>query len=355
MTGVFGQEPTWSHNTLTLKNRFSEYYRLDDAVLKKHWEEDLFSFDANVLLNLYRYTPKTRDAFFSLLEKLKPRVWITYQAAFEYQKNRLGVINSQREAYDAIRKLLDKKKTEIEAKLNDFKRHPYLETDILKTQIHSAFEAISKDINRLESKHPDYLDRDPIWDRLTALLLDKVGDDISEPDLEKLYKEGRKRYDEHVPPGYMDEASKKSAGNRSLFGDLIVWKQLIKHSEISGTSIIFITDDRKEDWWYKFHGRTIGPRPELLKEFKDDSGHIINIYQADTFLELASRNLNEALDKEAVDEIREIRFADEKEMQLANATSTITESSKGGVTDNLPVETEFEASIRRDLESKSKK
>ena len=101
---------------------------LSEKELKEHWEKDIFCFDANVLLNLYRYSPSTREAFFSLLEKVKDRIWITYQAAFEYQKNRLVVINAQREAYKDIRETLSKKKGEIEAKLNSFKKHPYLQT-----------------------------------------------------------------------------------------------------------------------------------------------------------------------------------------------------------------------------------
>ena len=123
-----------------MKNKLSEYYKLDDNELKRHWQEDLFSLDANVLLNLYRYTPKTRDTFFDLLDKIKDRVWISYQAAFEYQKNRLIVINKQHEAYNEIRTILENKRNEIEAKLNDYKRHPYLQTEELKRQIQSAFE-----------------------------------------------------------------------------------------------------------------------------------------------------------------------------------------------------------------------
>src|SRR3954468_24456320 len=109
-----------------MKDKFSEYYNIDDEELKKHWQQDVFSFDANVLLNLYRYTPNTRKAFFDLLTKIKDRIFIPYQAAYEYHKNRLTVINAQKAAYKEIRETLLKKKNEIEAKLNEFKKHPYL-------------------------------------------------------------------------------------------------------------------------------------------------------------------------------------------------------------------------------------
>jgi hypothetical protein len=297
-----------------MQEKFSEYYKVNDVELKKHWEQDIFSFDANVLLNLYRYTPKTRDVFFDLLEQIKDRIWISYQAAFEYQKNRLIVINAQKEAYKDIRDTLDKKKGEIESKLNSFKKHPYLQTSELKTQIESAFQSIGKDLDKLEKNHPDYLVKDPIWERLTKLLEGNVGEDFIKENLDKLYKEGKKRYEESIPPGYMDFKNKKNEGDKSLYGDLLVWKQIIEKAKISPNSIILVTDDLKEDWWYKFKGKTISPRPELIKEFKDETNKRINIFQADGFLELAYKNLKQNSNDDAIEEIRKVRLADEREI-----------------------------------------
>jgi hypothetical protein len=337
-----------------VQEKFSEYYKIDDAELKKHWQQDTFSFDANVLLNLYRYTPKTRDAFFDLLEKIKDRIWISYQAAFEYQKNRLIVINAQKEAYKEIRDTLDKKKGEIEAKLNSFKKHPYLQTSDLKTQIESAFKSIGKDLDKLEKDHPDYLIEDPIWERLTKLLKDKVGEDFTKDNLDKLYKEGKKRFDESIPPGYMDLKNKKDQGDKSLYGDLLVWKQIIEKAKTIENSVILITDDLKEDWWYKFKGKTISPRPELIKEFKVETGKQINIYQADGFLELAYKNLQQSTNNEAIEEIRKIRLIDELEIHLNGEQLFIIDKDEV-VSENLKKivpekETSFEKAIRTSSE-----
>lgn len=344
-----------------MKEKLSEYYRLDDDQLKKHWEQDIISLDANVLLNLYRYTPKTRDTFFSLLEKIKNRVWVSYQAAFEYQKNRLVVINKQHEAYIEIKALLDGKKNEIEAKLNEYKRHPYLQTEELKKQIQSAFEAINKDISKLEKIHPDYLQDDPIWQKLTQLLDGKIGDDLSNEELERIFKEGKKRYEEEVPPGYKDKVNKKNEGNRSLYGDLIVWNQILMHAKNIPSSIIFITDDRKEDWWYKFKGKTIGPRPELIKEFKTETGKRINIYQADNFLDLAIKNLNQTANPEAVEEIRKVRLADELEIakEIRTLESLLEDNGDNNYRENAKKlvlgESSFEKAIRTTAEESGTK
>ena len=299
-----------------VKDTFSEYYKVSESELKKHWQQDLFSFDANVLLNLYRYTPKTRRAFFSLLEKIEDRIWIPYQAAYEYLKNRLIVINAQKEAYSDIRDTLEKKKGEIEAKLNSFKKHPYLHTVELKYQIESAFHSIEKDLDKLEKEHPDYLTEDPVWEKLTELLRSKVGEDFTKDNLEKIYREGKKRYEEDIPPGYMDLKNKKNEADKSLYGDLLVWKQIIEKAKTIEHSVVLITDDLKEDWWYKFKGKTISPRPELIKEFKEETGKRINIYQADVFLEMANKNLMQNTDREAIQEMRKIRLADEQDIAL---------------------------------------
>ncbi len=74
--------------------------------------------------------------------------------------------------------------------------------------------------------------------------------------------------------------------------------------------VVLVIDDKKEDWWEKFKGKTVGPRPELVKEFKDRANQTFHMYQADRFLELARENLGEQVSEEIVEEIREVRRRD---------------------------------------------
>lgn len=67
------------------------------------WRECTFVLDANILLNLYRYRPEERDQFLAILSKLKERIWLPHQAAREYQRNRLKVIQDQHAAYERSR------------------------------------------------------------------------------------------------------------------------------------------------------------------------------------------------------------------------------------------------------------
>ena len=336
-----------------MKKTFSEYYRLNDAEIASHWAKDLFCFDANVLLNLYRYTPSTRKAFFNVIESFKDRIWISYQAASEYQKNRLYVISAQQKAYQDIRDTLQKKKKEIEAKLNEFKRHPYLQTEMLKTQIESAFDSINRDLENLEKSHPNYLEKDPVWERLTDLLEGKIGEDFSDSELSQIYSEGKKRYEQKIPPGYKDQISKKNGDQRSLYGDLVMWKQVIDKGKKIEHSIIFITDDLKEDWWYRFGGKTLGPRVELIKEFKDCAEKRINIYRADMFLELANKKLEQESINDAIEEMRLVRREQIKELEQSPKLSR--EEDKGRIhgdslDSHVDIESPFEEAFRVTIE-----
>ena len=77
-----------------MRNLFPSYYGLTDEQYSELWQECIISFDTNVLLNIYRYTPQTRERFFEILRRLGDRIWITHQAAQEYQDDRLTVISS---------------------------------------------------------------------------------------------------------------------------------------------------------------------------------------------------------------------------------------------------------------------
>jgi hypothetical protein len=79
-----------------MKSIFAGYYRPTDKEFDELWKTCVFIFDTSVLLDLYRSTAKTREVLFSILEKIKDRIWLPYQAGWEYQEDRLDVIAKER-------------------------------------------------------------------------------------------------------------------------------------------------------------------------------------------------------------------------------------------------------------------
>ena len=142
--------------------------------------------------------------------------------------------------------------------------------------------------------------------------------------MEDIYNLGKKRFEQDIPPGYMD---KDKQGIRK-YGDLILWFQVIDKAKETDKSIILVTDDRKEDWWTRHRGKTIGPKAELIDEMISKANVSFYLYQTDPFMENAKKFLNKQVKKKAIDEVREIRERDEeRERFIKEATMVSTKFS----------------------------
>ena len=94
-----------------------------------------------------------------------------------------------------------------------------------------------------------------------------------------------------------------------MYGDFILWKQIMDKSESDKKDIIFVSNDEKEDWRLKCHGKIIGARKELIKEFESKTGQKILIYNSKLFLEYAKKNKIKVSQK-TINEIRKVKAAD---------------------------------------------
>jgi hypothetical protein len=289
-----------------MRDLFRGYYKPSPKELIEIWNRCTFSFDANVLLHIYSYTPETRERFFEILTRLRERIWIPHQVAYEYQKNRLYVISDQVKAYEDIASILNKNISNLKQELlKDYKRHPFIDTKGIIKDIEKDVEEIKERLRVAHLNHPNYLETDELRDVLTTLLDGKVGKPYSEEELENIYIKAEKRFNYKKPPGYKD-AKKPIPKN---YGDVVLWFQLIEHARIQPNPILFITDDDKEDWWLKYDGETIEPRPDLVQEILSEVGRDdfqFYMYHSDQFMDYAEKFLDLPIQPEAIEEAREI-------------------------------------------------
>lgn len=290
-----------------MKNLFPGHFSKPTSEFNELWRECIFVFDTNILLNLYRYSDETTNEFTSILLSLKDRVWIPHRVADEYLCNRLKVISEQREEYDSAISEISK----LESRLENSRQHPFISQAEMKGA-KETFKNLTSELNKNKSVHENRLTNDDIKDKIAEIFDNRVGEAPSTENLISIIKEGEKRYSEKIPPGYSD--AKKATTDDTIksqtrpYGDLIVWKQILEKSKSEGKPIIFVTDDGKEDWWLRFKGKTIGPRPELIEEFESFSGKSFHMYHPEQFLFQANENLKKKTSTEIIDEIVENRL-----------------------------------------------
>jgi len=292
-----------------MRKTFSGYYRPSEEEFADLWKNCLFVLDANVLLNLYRYSEQTREALIGILEKIVDRLWIPHQVALEYQDNRLSTIAEQARRYDRISETLQDARQQLQDLLG--REHPSLDVDSLRAKVQAVFSDLESELNGQRQQHPDLAESDHIRDTLTVVLEGKVGSPYSQECLAEIYKSAQDRYDNIVPPGYRDSKKEtvKRYGSlvlRDRYGDLVLWRQVIDQAKEEQRPIIFVTDDTKEDWWWTSQGKTIGPRPELVTEMMCEANVSFYMYNSNRFMTFAREYLEVEVAQEAVDEVQEI-------------------------------------------------
>ncbi len=306
-----------------MRDQFIAYYRPTEQEFMELWEKCLFVLDTNVLLNLYRYSQQVRDVFFKVFEQLSYRLWIPHQVALEYHDNRLGVIADQKKTFNKVRTILDENIGKLKSSIADLqlgKRHATINPHDFLAKLDDEVSRFRIELDHLDQNQLDVSSEDPVRDKIDELLNGKIGQPFPKDELEEILKDGERRKRHELPPGYMDR-KKEADGHPHHFwngtlipreyGDLVLWHQIIKHAKDAKiTHLIFVTDDHKEDWWWKVDSqgsKTIGPRPELVNEIRSEAGvSLFYMYTSASFLKNAQQYLKMEIGAESIEQVRDI-------------------------------------------------
>lgn len=297
-----------------MKNKFFEYYNPAEQDINEAWIKCMFTFDSNALLNLYRYSPNTRNTFFKILENISFRTKITHEAAYRFHRNRQGIIQSQDIVYKTIRDFLKKKENEIHQELNSYNRYSHMEIDIIRKHLDQSLETISNELEKLQNNQQNYTQADPIMDQLTTIFDDaKISEPYNDDKLEDIFEIGKERYLKQIAPGYVPRQGEKTNDEHVVYSDLIMWFQIIEEAKKQNKPVILITDDMKEDWWERssIKQKPI-PRRELLKEFFNETKQKIYFYTTEHFIEFAMNKFVNNVDADIINEISTIKEKDLK-------------------------------------------
>lgn len=285
---------------VSMREAFREHHKLTDDEQKRLWESCLFVLDTNVLLNIYRYADVTRDDLFRVLRYLGPRVWVPFQAAREFYKDRLAVIRKQRSKYKELSEVVSSQLSRVGQ--GDFKKSGFLKIDELQEILRPAVERAVGLIEQEERAHPDLLSHDPYLETLVDLIGDSIGNEPSSEQDAREATEAQDRIDRKQPPGYED--AKKPVPER--YGDVFIWFEILRLAESQHRPIMFVTDENSEDWWQVVEGKKLGPRPELRAEMRRQASVDFGICSPARLLEVIGEQLPESVDPTSVEDARKI-------------------------------------------------
>lgn len=273
-----------------MKNTFKEFARFGTDELKALWTEAIIVFDTNILLNLYEYSQNTCDVVFEIMENLNNQLWLPYKVGEEFYTKRISKICTHNKSCDRITGLIDELlKIDKESCLYEL-LHDNQQLKILKSEV----EKKSKQ-NKLDMYN------DPIVNKIEKLYEGRVGQESTDAEIEEIEKEYRYKTTNGIYcPGFKDSDKAKNSS-----GDFLLWKQMLAYAVKNEKSIIFVTEDKKEDWWWKPQHDCISARYELLKEFiKCTNGKIFYMYKFNDFTKAYAKYKRMKVDKKVTEEIK---------------------------------------------------
>jgi hypothetical protein len=286
-----------------LRNLFGHLLPLSDDAVEVIWKLATLTVDANVLLDLYRYHPETRDALIQSLRAFRGRLWLSHQAASEFVRNRARAAASVSKELSDADGDLNALKLALKKATDDLRGRRPLPREIgqrLKSDIEAAIATAEAAIEEVRTRRADGGPSDSVLDEVLCLFDGCVGSVPADAELTELHKEAERRTKERVPPGYEDA---KKDGTKA-HGDFLLWHQVLQQAKSTARPVVLVTSERKEDWWDRAHGKTVGPRLELLDEAQQVAGQRVLIYQTHSFIERAVGPLNGWLAALVVDDIR---------------------------------------------------
>jgi hypothetical protein len=286
---------------------FEMYGATDGEELKKVLTDGVVALDTNFLLYLYNCGSAAREQIFGVLDAVMPSLFLPAQVQAEFWRNRDDVIRNAVNT-NSLAGLREAKSRAISG-VRAWQQRTMLtaEAEALEAEIEALFRKLLSHVRSDRGGRPldlraalRSIDDDPIIEKLRSLFEGRVGLPYSSEVFAEMVQRGRARFGRRIPPGYMD--SDKQGQEEEGVGDYLVWEQLIDRAVKIKKPVLFVTDDKKEDWWrLDSENEPIGPRVELVEEMAQRGGVELFMLQRSEFLAYASEFLNVPVDESTID------------------------------------------------------
>lgn len=250
------------------------------------------AFDASALLELYRSNRADRKQILDVLDKVQDRLFIPYQAALEYQRRRCGSISDRSMLFDTI---LANYKSMQNKSLNSLNAADASRIKKVWADFAPALETVVSELRdeygiSLATSQTD----DDVRNTLDRLLTkDRLGKEPTPEQLRQRYAEFDIRHLKGIPPGYQDAHK----GAPLMYGDNLIWHELLEYAAASDRPLLFVSNDQKDDWYDKATG---SPRRELALEMLSVSDTEYHHMTLKTFLHNAKTHLGAGIEEATI-------------------------------------------------------
>jgi hypothetical protein len=160
--------------------------------------------------------------------------------------------------------------------------------EVIMDEAVTAIKHVVANLHQFDVQPHAHPDEDPIFLQLDNIIDGKIGPPLPPSHMPAIEKEGLRRLTNKIPPGYKD----KHKDDPQALGDYMLWEQILLEATERRVPVLFVTRDAKEDWVWREHGRTRGPRVELVEEMANRAGQPFHLIDVTSFLRHAATYLS---------------------------------------------------------------
>ncbi|MFC8615579.1 PIN-like domain-containing protein [Micromonospora purpureochromogenes] len=307
--------------------------RRDSTILeayKPFFTRGTVILDANVLLDLYRYTQEPRNQVLATLGLVarQKRLWLPHQVGLEFARNRPKAVEGRLKRLSTVRGIVDEQfraaarsiaeaRNEVANLLRDMAHDDTtadnLDAEIGENAVSSALkefrETLTHHLTKLrnaENLTPQHVAaaNEPLLLQIAGLFDSRIGKPPVEAELQRLVQHAvTYRFPNRIPPGYADQGKRTDVAKA---GDYLLWEEIIQHAASlpKPRRILFVSRDTKEDWYEQNDkGQPVRPWPALHDELQARSDAELLILTTKDFLEGAQKFLGAKLGEGTYEEI----------------------------------------------------
>lgn len=324
--------------TSNMKTGFEYYYRPNKEEVAIILQNGVIVFDTNILLDVFRVEKKASQTLLKVFEHLKDRVKLPYHVVEEYHSDYLVVLVKQKVYLQNAVTKLKKKNKDLNSLINtEFPDLSKYEKTIMQAALEKANNSVVNSYNKTIKHLQNEIQNDTMINKLSEIFSGTVLPPFSNEDLKKIFTDGVSRYNDQIPPGYRDVKKDKKGilksikdiglndDSQNVFGDLVIWHEILRFANQNKVDVIFVSNDVKEDWLCEICHEKHGPRIELQKSFYESSeGRKLLIYNFEQFV-LKLNDLDKFIpDKELKSAISSLDTTSRREDRIKNKDKDTT-------------------------------